>query len=70
MKQFKLLDGFYYRKRYIPALDYTVEEDPVRGDRYITGMLYGYQPVSIKLTPGLEKELSLHIIADAIFGKS
>jgi len=67
MKQFKLLDGFYYRKRYIPALDYVVED--FGNERYIIGM-NGNVPVSIKLTKGLEKELSLHIIADAIFGKS
>lgn len=54
MKQFKLLDGFYYRKRYIPALDYTVED--FGNERYITGM-NGNVPVSIKLTKGLEKVL-------------
>ena len=55
MKQFRLLDGFFYRKRYIPALDYTIE-DFGNGERYITGM-NGNAPVSIKLTPGLEKVL-------------
>ena len=55
MKQFKLLDGFFYRKRYIPALYYTIE-DFGNGERYITGM-NGNVPVSIKLTPGLVKKL-------------
>lgn len=56
MKQFKLLDGFFYRKRYIPALDYTIE-DFGKGERYLTGLELGNIPVSIKLTPGLEKVL-------------
>jgi hypothetical protein len=54
MKQFKLLDGFYYRGRYIPALDYTIED--FGNERYLTGM-NGNVPVSIKLTPGLEEAL-------------
>lgn len=55
MKQFRLLDGFFYRKRYIPALDYTIE-DFGNGEKYITGM-NGNVPVSIKLTKGLEEVL-------------
>lgn len=55
MKQFRLEHGFFYRKRYIPALDYTIE-DFGNGERYLTGM-NGNVPVSIKLTPGLEKVL-------------
>ena len=55
MKQFRLLKGFFYRGRYIPALDYTIE-DFGNGERYITGM-NGNAPVSIKLTPGLVKKL-------------
>lgn len=55
MKQFKLLDGFFYRGRYIPALDYTIE-DFGNGEKYITGM-NGNVPVSIKLTKGLEEVL-------------
>lgn len=54
MKQFRLEHGFYYRKRYIPALDYTIED--FSNERYITGM-NGNIPVSIKLTSGLEKKL-------------
>lgn len=54
MKQFRLLKGFYYRGRYIPALDYTVED--FGNERYITGM-NGDVPVSIKLTKGLEDAL-------------
>ena len=56
MKQFRLEHGFYYRKRYIPALDYTIE-DFGNGERYLTGLELGNIPVSIKLTPGLEKVL-------------
>ena len=55
MKQFRLEHGFFYRKRYIPALDYTIE-DFGNGERYITGM-NGNVPVSIKLTKGLVKKL-------------
>lgn len=55
MKQIRLEQGFYYRKRYVPALDYTIE-DFGNGERYLTGM-NGNVPVSIKLTPGLEKVL-------------
>ena len=55
MKQFRLEHGFFYRKRYIPALDYTVE-DFGNGERYLTGM-NGNVPVSIKLTKGLEEAL-------------
>jgi len=55
MKHFRLLKGFYYRGRYIPALDYTIE-DFGNGERYITGM-NGNVPVSIKLTKGLEEVL-------------
>lgn len=54
MKQLRLLKGFFYRGRYIPALDYTVED--FGNERYITGM-NGNVPVSIKLTPGLVKKL-------------
>ena len=55
MKQFRLEQGFFYRKRYVPALDYTIE-DFGNGERYLTGM-NGNVPVSIKLTPGLVKKL-------------
>lgn len=54
MKQFRLLKGFFYRGRYIPALDYTVED--FVNERYITGM-NGDVLVSIKLTKGLEEAL-------------
>lgn len=54
MKQFRLEHGFYYRKRYVPACDYTIED--FSNERYITGM-NGNIPVSIKLTSGLEKKL-------------
>ena len=56
MKHFRLLKGFYYRGRYIPALDYTIE-DFGKGEKYLTGLELGNIPVSIKLTPGLEKVL-------------
>ena len=56
MKHFRLLKGFYYRGRYIPACDYTIE-DFGKGERYLTGLGLENIPVSIKLTPGLEKVL-------------
>lgn len=55
MKQIRLEHGFFYRKRYVPALDYTIE-DFGNGERYLTGM-NGNVPVSIKLTKGLEEVL-------------
>jgi len=55
MKQFRLLKGFYYRGRYIPACDYTIED--FGKEKFITGLELGNIPVSIKLTPGLEKVL-------------
>lgn len=54
-KHFRLLKGFFYRGRYIPGCDYTIE-DFGNGERYLTGM-NGNIPVSIKLTSGLEKKL-------------
>lgn len=54
-KQFRLLTGFWYRRRWIPACDYTIE-DFDNGERYLTGM-NGNVPVSIKLTKGLVKKL-------------
>lgn len=56
MKQFRLLKGFFYRGRYIPGCDYTIE-DFGKGEKYLTGLELGNIPVSIKLTPGLEKVL-------------
>jgi len=56
MKHFRLLKGFYYRGRYIPGCDYTIE-DFGKGEKYLTGLELGNIPVSIKLTPGLEKVL-------------
>ena len=56
MKQFRLLKGFFYRGRYIPACDYTIE-DFGKGEKYLTGLELENIPVSIKLTPGLEKVL-------------
>lgn len=56
MKQFRLEHGFWYRRRWIPACDYTIE-DFGNGERYLTGLELGNIPVSIKLTPGLVKKL-------------
>lgn len=56
MKHFRLLKGFFYRGRYIPGCDYTIE-DFGKGEKYLTGLELGNIPVSIKLTPGLEKAL-------------
>lgn len=56
MKQIRLLQGFWYRKRYIPAVNYTVE-DFGNGEKYLTALAYDSTPVSVKLTKGLEKRL-------------
>lgn len=55
MKQFRLLKGFFYRGRYIPACDYTIED--FGKEKFITGLELGNIPVSIKLTKGLEEAL-------------
>ena len=54
--QFRLLKGFWYRKDYIEAADYTIVDDPEKGCKYLTALVFGNIPVVRKLTPGLEKK--------------
>lgn len=64
MKQIRLWHGFWYRKRYIPACDYTIVDDPLEHCQYLTGLEYGNIPISIKITPGLKKEWVRHETSD------